>query len=177
MNRKVYLGIGILAILGMLAMFYFGLFYSTDPQKMPSVLLNKPAKNFNTITYQGQKISLKQFIGKPVVLNFWASWCVSCRAEARLLEAAHQAYTPKGAVFIGIAVNDKAEDSIRFIKRYGKTYLLGPDDENGSIFIAYGVGAVPETFFIDKQGIIRKKILGPVTPKQIQDFLNTELNL
>ncbi|MCP4297932.1 MAG: redoxin domain-containing protein, partial [Proteobacteria bacterium] len=106
---------------------------------------------------------------------FWASWCVACRQEAHILEAAHQKYFPKGAVFIGIAINDTRSASLSFIERYGKTYNLAPDDKTGNISLNYGVTAVPETFFIDKAGIIREKILGAVQKRSIEKFLDNQL--
>ncbi len=175
MNRKVIaLLLGGFSLL-LLATFFYGLFYASDPQSIPSALIGKEAKNFTLTTFEGQTIELKQFRGKPVVLNFWASWCVACKAEAHIMEAAHQKYTPRGAVFIGIAFNDKREDSLAFIRRYGKTYLLGPDNEVGDISLNYGITAAPETFFIDEQGIIVHKVLGAVTPEVIRDFLEERL--
>jgi len=153
----------------------YGLFFASNPKEIPSAQIGLKAKPFTVTTFDGKKISLDNFIGKPVIVNFWASWCISCRQEAHILEAAHQKFTPKGAVFIGIAINDTREASLAFIKRYGKTYLLAPDDKLGSISLDYGVTAVPETFFIDKNGIIINKILGATGRATLEEFLNEQL--
>jgi cytochrome c biogenesis protein CcmG/thiol:disulfide interchange protein DsbE len=97
-------------------------------------------------------------------LNFWASWCLSCRDEARVLEQGWQTYGARGAVFIGVAVSDERDASLDFIRRYGKTYLLGPDAK-GSISLDYGLYGVPETVFISPDGTIVDKTVGPVTPE------------
>ena len=175
MNKKlIWAALGVL-VSGFLGLMVFGLVFASDPHEIPSNLNNTPASNFRIITFKGQPVELAALKGRPVILNFWASWCVSCRAEAYIVEAAHQKYSPQGAVFIGIAINDTRDASLRFIQKYGKTYLLGPDDQIGTISLNYGVTAVPETFFIDKQGIIRFKSLGPVEPGKIDAFLDQEL--
>ncbi len=175
MSKRLYLVLGILLIITLLALMFYGLFWASDPRKIPSSQVGKTAKQFETTTFDGQKISLSQFQGKPVVLNFWASWCVSCRQEARLLEAIHKKYTPKGAVVIGIAINDTREASLASIRRYGKTYYLAPDDKTGTIALDYGVTAVPETFLINKQGIIKDKVLGAVNWKTLESFMKEQL--
>jgi len=175
MNRKIYFLLGGTVSAILLAILIFGLFFAGNPKEIPSAQIAQKAKSFEARTFSGQRISLNQFLGKPVVMNFWASWCVSCRQEAHVLESAYRKFSPKGAVFIGIAINDKRDASLRFIRRYGKTYLLAPDDESGSISLDYGVTAVPETFLIDKRGIIHEKILGAVTQETIDDFLTVQL--
>ncbi len=175
MNRKIYYLLGILIAGSLFFLLVYGLFFASDPAAIPSAQLNQKARPFEVTTFDGQKLSLEQFRGRPVVLNFWASWCVSCRREAHILEVAHQKYTPRGAVFIGIAFNDKRENSLAFIRQYRKTYYLGPDDNTGTISLDYGVTAAPETFFIGKQGIIENKILGAVTRDAIENFLERQL--
>ncbi|MDT8446664.1 MAG: redoxin domain-containing protein [bacterium] len=175
MNRKLVFAVAGLVFTGFVSLMVFGLFYASNPKEIPSALIGTKASNFSTVTFNGQPISLEQFKGHPVILNFWASWCVSCRQEAHIIETAHLKYTPKGAVFIGIAINDTREKSLGFIRKYGKTYLLGPDDEIGTISLNYGVSAVPETFFIDQEGVIRFKSLGPVQPGAIDEFLDSQL--
>ncbi len=175
MNKKTYFALGILLGCGILGVMIYGLFFASAPGKIPSAQIGKKAHPFSVETFSGQKISLEDLRGKPVILNFWASWCVSCRQEAHILEKAHQTYTPQGAVFIGIAINDTREASLSFIRRYGKTYFLAPDDKTGSISLDYGVTAVPETFLIDGQGFIVKKVLGAVDWKTLEVFINSQL--
>ena len=175
MNRKSYFLLGAIVIFGLLSLLVYGLFYASNPQSIPSALIDREASDFSVTTFDGKLINLKELRGQPVILNFWASWCVSCRAEAHILEEAHRKYTPQGAVFIGIAINDTREASLGFIMRYGKTYNLAPDDRTGNISLDYGVTAVPETFLIDKQGIIRHKVLGAIQKAVIEQFLNNQL--
>jgi len=175
MNRKLAIFLGFFVIAAVLITMGYGLFFASDPNEIPSAQIGKVAKQFAATTFEGEKISLQQFRGRPVILNFWASWCISCRHEARIVEAAHQKFTPLGAVFIGIAINDTREASLGFIRRYGKTYLLAPDDLTGTISLDYGVTAVPETFLIDKNGMISNKVLGAISKKTITDFLEQQL--
>lgn len=153
----------------------YGLFFASNPKSIPPALINKRASNFSMNTFNGKKISLKDLEGKPVILNSRASWCVACREEAHITEAAHKKYTPRGAAFAGIAINDTRDASLAFITRYGKTYNLALDDKTGNISLDYGITAVPETFFIDKSGIIRQKVLGAARKKPIEQFLNSQL--
>jgi cytochrome c biogenesis protein CcmG, thiol:disulfide interchange protein DsbE len=175
MRQKIYIGAAIIFVISILTLLIYGLFFASNPKEIPSALVTTKAKPFSFTSFDGQKLSLNQFEGRPIVLNFWASWCFACRQEAHILEAAHQKYSPLGAVFIGIAINDKREDSLQFIQKYRKTYLLAPDDASGSISIDYGVTAVPETFLIDGTGIIQHKQLGVVTTELIENFLKNQL--
>jgi cytochrome c biogenesis protein CcmG, thiol:disulfide interchange protein DsbE len=175
MNKKTYFILGILLGCGIFGIMIYGLFFAASPGEIPSAQIGKKAHPFTITTFSGQQVVLEELKGKPVIVNFWASWCVSCRQEAHILEKAHQIYTPKGAVFIGIAINDTREASLAFIKRFGKTYLLAPDDKTGSISLDYGVTAVPETFLIDREGFIVKKVLGAVDRNTLEEFLQAHL--
>jgi cytochrome c biogenesis protein CcmG/thiol:disulfide interchange protein DsbE len=160
---------GLLALLGLLA---WGVL--RPPTNAASPLEGKPASDFVLETFDGRRVSLSEFRGKPIVLNFFASWCLPCHEEAPILEAAWQQYGPRGVVFIGVAVSDKREDSLAFVRRYGKTYLAGPDAD-GSISLDYGLFGVPETVFISPEGLIRNKTTGPVTPELLSSRLEPYL--
>ena len=175
MNKRLFFIVGISFTAGIILILIYGLYFASPPNDIPSAQIQQKAKPFQTSTFDGRPISLAQFEGHPVVLNFWASWCVACRQEAHIIEAAWQKYGNRGAIFIGIAINDTREASLGFIRRYGKTYLLAPDNETGIISLDYGVTAVPETFLIDKNGIIVEKILGAVTRQTIEAFLSEQL--
>lgn len=151
-------------IAGLSAMFVYG--FGKNPKLVPSPLVHKPAPGFSVTEIDtGQKISLDSLKGTPFVLNFFASWCVSCREEAHLLEQAYLRWgqDPSKLRVIGIAVQDTPEKARAFAKRYGKTYFLGLDDAAGDISLNYGIYGVPETFFVNAQGIIQYKQIGPVT--------------
>ncbi len=149
----------------------YGLFL--DPTKVPAANIGKDAYKFNVAAVQGGnpegRLKLDDLIGKPMILNFWASWCVSCREEARELEAFWRKHR-EDVLVVGIAIQDQAEEAKRFAAHYGKTYPLGLD-EDGKAAIDYGVSGVPETFLIDKQGRIIHKEVGPVSSAQLEALL------
>lgn len=159
--------IGIFSVIGI---FIFG--FTTDPKLVKSPLIGKPAPGFSITRLDGTEVlSLRQLRGKPVVLNFWASWCVACRDEAHLLQAAHNIYEKQQGKLrmVGIAIQDEKAKAIAFAKKFGKTYFLALDNEAGDISLSYGLYGVPETFFIDAAGIIRFKQIGAVTAEVIRD--------
>ncbi len=166
------------ALLGKITIFLFGLSLLTvlyiglqfDPNSVPSPLVGKQAPDFEvTDLASGEKITLHQLRGKPVVLNFWASWCFACKSEAAQLEAFHQKHMDKGLVF-GVAIQDRIEDAKAFANRYGKTYKLALD-ESGDANTQYGITGVPETFIINREGIITHKHIGPITEQEILGYL------
>lgn len=133
--------------------------FTRDPRYIHSPLVARQATPFTLTLFDGKTIRLEDFRGKTVFLNFWASWCPPCRAEARTLEAAWQSYKDRGVVFLGIDIQDKEEDARAFIQEFGITYMNGRDD-TGRIAVDYGVWGIPETFFIDRQGRITYKHVG-----------------
>lgn len=150
-----------------------------NPQNVASTLINKPAMNFSASLLQGgaflpagdgSQIKLEDLKGHPIVLNFWASWCVSCREEARYFETFWQRYREKGILVVGIAIQDTPEAAMEFAKMFGKTYPLGLDN-TGKASIDYGVYGVPETFFIDRTGVIRHKETGPMSVELLESKL------
>lgn len=104
---------------------------------------------------------LSDFAGRPVVLNFWASWCVECKIEAKLLEDTWQAYRDDGVVFLGVAYIDVEPKSLEYLDEYDITYPNAPDLRS-SISSKYDITGVPETFFIDRDGNVVHIQLGPV---------------
>jgi len=165
---KFWAVMGVLAAL--VAMFTFG--FTTDPKLVPSPLVGKPAPAFGVTQLNGPaRISLAELKGTPVILNFWASWCVACRDEARVLQAAYLKFDREEhrVRVIGIAIQDTPEQALAFAKRFGKTYFLGLDTPRGEISLNYGLYGVPETFFIDGEGKIVFKQVGAVTPELIQE--------
>lgn len=141
-----------------------------NPQGASNALLGKPAMEFSAqnIREPEAQIVLSSFKGKPVVLNFWASWCVSCREEARELEAFHREYGDIIHV-VGIAVQDELKTAIEFADSFQKTYKLGLDS-TGRINVDYGVVGVPETFYIDEKGLIQHKEVGPVSKATLEAY-------
>lgn len=152
---------GIAAVVGVFA---YG--FTVDPKLVQSPLIGKPAPDFSLTRLNGEgAIELAALRGTPVILNFWASWCVACRDEAALLQQAYKELELEQhrVRVIGIAIQDRPEAALAFAKKFGKTYFLGLDNAAGDIALNYGLYGVPETFFIDAAGIVRYKQVGPVT--------------
>jgi len=156
--------ITLLVIAPLLGLLAFG--FMRDARYINSPLLAKPAVPFTITLFDGGKLTLEQLRGKAVFLNFWASWCPPCRAEARDLEAAWQKVKDKNIVFIGVALQDKEDDSRAFLKEFNVTYANGRD-ELGKIAVDYGVWGIPESFFIDPQGRITYKHVGGIRAAKV----------
>jgi cytochrome c biogenesis protein CcmG/thiol:disulfide interchange protein DsbE len=138
-----------------------------------SPLIGHPAPDFTLAslsTHSASAVHLASFKGRPLMLNFWASWCDPCKREAPLLEATWQRVQGQGVVFLGIDFEDAKGDALNFLQTYGITY---PNviDAGGSVAISYGVSGVPETFFIDRHGVIVHKVIGELTEQTLQSNL------
>lgn len=141
---------------------------SLNPREIPSPLINKPAPAFSlpVLDAPDQKISAQDLRGKVWILNVWASWCVACRIEHPLLVD----FSKAGMVPIyGLNYKDKRDDAIRWLVNFGNPYTRSLSDIDGLVGIDFGVYGVPETFVIDKQGVIRMKHIGPLTPEVLRD--------
>ncbi len=168
----------IAVILGFIGILAYGL--NTDPKKVPSPLIHKAAADFEVSSLDGTtSLKLSDLRGKPVVLNFWASWCLECQTEAYVLESFYQQYDKeKGQIrVIGVAIQDTQTRATAFANRFGKNYFLALDHTDGRIALDYGIYGVPETFFIDAEGIIRFKKVGGVTPELMTQQIQTLLTL
>jgi len=157
MKRWVRLAIAGVTVGGVIGLLAYG--FTRDARYIQSPLVGRQAPPFTLTVFDGKAISLEDLRGKVVFLNFWASWCVPCRAEAKALEAAWKIYKDRGVVFLGVNIQDKEEDARGFLKEFGITYSNGRDS-SGKIAIDYGVWGIPETFFIDRQGRITYKHAG-----------------
>ncbi len=130
----------------------------------------KPAPDFSLITLDGEEIRLSDMRGKVVMVDFWFSWCPPCRAEAPELVEAYKKYQGPDVEFVGVAIWDVIGQVESFVKRYGVTYINGLD-EKGKIAIDYGVTGIPEKYFVDKNGNIAKKFVGPITVEKLEGVL------
>ncbi len=133
-----------------------------NPHEVPSPLIGKSAPDFLLPQLQdaNQQLGRKDLLGKVSLLNVWASWCVACREEHPVLVEIARS----GVVNIyGLNYKDTREDALRWLAQFGNPYLTSAFDEQGKVGIDYGVYGVPETYIIDRQGIIRHKVIGPIT--------------
>ena len=139
---------------------------NSEVTRTPAISANPDAAPDFTINVwngaPGEKIHLAALKGKPVVLNFWGSWCVPCRAEAPVLSAAAKTYAAQGVVFIGIAFQTSTADGKAFIQQHAITYPCGPDP-SGDILTSYGITGLPQTVLIDRSGVVVAHFRGQIT--------------
>jgi len=138
-----------------------------DPREVPSPLVGKAAPAFEVpqLAATDKRFSPAEMKGKVWLLNVWASWCVSCRQEHPLLvELGKSGIVP----IVGLNYKDQRADGLRWLKQHGDPYVLSAFDLDGRVGIDYGVYGVPETYVIDKAGVIRYKQIGPVTPEALE---------
>jgi len=161
-------------ILGLLILFYKGLW--GNPSYIPPVLIGTAAPQFEAPDlYKKEKVTLGQFKGKVVILNFWSSWCEECKLEHSSLQALNQQYSrDPHFVILGVDYQDKEDLAKEYLKQYGNSFQHIIDAQ-GRISIDYGVYGVPETFVIDQNGIIRHKEIGPLVGETYTNFTNNIL--
>ncbi len=139
-----------------------------NPREVPSPLIGQPAPEFKLARLEDPValLSKQDMLGKVWVLNVWASWCVACREEhPALLDFARRKTVP----LIGLNYKDKRAEGSAWLVRLGNPYDTSLFDADGRLGIDFGVYGVPETFIIDRQGVVRFKHIGPVTPEIIRE--------
>lgn len=157
--KKYIVPLALFVILGLLLAYGLNL----DPRMIPSPLIGKPLPAFSlsTVADPARKVSRDDLKGRVYLLNVWASWCVACRQEHPVLNELAQR---KAVTIIGLNYKDKRQDALQWLGSLGNPYEVSLSDEDGRLGIDLGVYGVPETFVIDKQGVIRYKQIGPITP-------------
>jgi len=162
--KKALIPLGIFIVL----VVFLAIGLTRDPREVPSPLIGKSAPLFSAPQLQApeQQFSSEDMRGKVWLLNTWASWCVACREEHPILvEFAKTKTLP----VIGLDYKDKDVDGLKWLARLGNPYDLSVADRDGRIGIDFGVYGVPESFLIDKAGIIRYKQIGPITEEALRD--------
>ena len=146
---------------------------SYDPTGVPSALIGKPVPAMPLGTMEGMEgippldVAALHGMERPVLVNFWASWCVPCTIEhPQLMQLAHE-----GIPVYGVSYKDKAPEARAFLQRRGNPFTRLGADATGRVGIEWGVYGVPETYFVDRQGIIRWRWAGPVTPEVVEQDL------
>ncbi len=153
---------------GLVWFLYKGL--SLNPREVPSALINKPVPEFKLALLQDSEKSFSpaDMKGQVWLMNVWGSWCVSCRYEHPVLnELAKQQLVP----IIGFNWKDQPEDARDWLKKFGDPYAKSVMDRDGRVAIDFGVYGAPETFVIDKTGMIRYKHTGPISPDDMKNII------
>lgn len=165
------LAFSILALIGAVAL-YSTLSGSRDPTQLPSVLVDKPAPptNLSKLAQNNSSVqssvTLASFRGEPLLVNFFASWCSPCRAEAPALEM-----LSKRISILGIAYKDRNEDTLQFLKQFGNPFQAIGVDQDGRTGIEWGVYGVPETYLVSADGVVILRHAGPLTRSIIDNTI------
>ena len=167
MNWKI-MGVGM--ALSLPAIYFLARGFDYDPRALPDKLTGTNAPDFVLSSLEGHSVRLSELKGSPVVLNFWASWCQPCLIEHPALLDLAERYKSKGVVFLGVLYGDEADNAERFVKQHGSAYPT-LNDSTQSTSIDYGVAGVPETFVIDKDGVVIHKFTGPIDPVMLASIL------
>ena len=170
----------LIVFLGLAALFWFRL-GDGDPSKIPSALIGRPAPQtilppLDGLTSDGKPvpgIDPAAFKGRVSIVNVWASWCVPCHDEAPLLT---QLGKDTQIQVIGINYKDSPENARRFLGRYGNPFGMVGVDGNGRAAIEWGVYGVPETFIVGRDGRIAYKLVGPITPDNLDSVVKAEID-
>jgi cytochrome c biogenesis protein CcmG/thiol:disulfide interchange protein DsbE len=171
-RRRLIVFLPLALFLALAALFFLRL-GGSDPSRVPSALIGRPAPATVLPPVEGLErdgkplpgIAPEIFAGKVTLVNVWASWCVPCHDEAPLL---HQLAQDQRIQIVGIDYKDKPENARRFLGRYGNPFAATGADDNGRASIEWGVYGVPETFLVGRDGRIAYKLIGPITPENLQ---------
>ena len=179
-RRHWLVALPLIGFLALAALFLLRL-YGGDPSKIPSALIGRPAPQTALPALEGlvqngapvPGLDPALFKGKVSVVNVWASWCVPCHDEAPLLTALAK---DTRLQIVGINYKDSADNARRFLGRYGNPFAAAGADQNGRASMEWGVYGVPETFIVGRDGKIAYKLVGPVTPDNIDSVLRAQID-
>jgi cytochrome c biogenesis protein CcmG/thiol:disulfide interchange protein DsbE len=174
-RRTLLLLLPLALFLALAALFLFRL-GSGDPSRVPSALIGRPVPHINLppvegLTRDGKPVpgvTSADFVGAVTLVNVWASWCVPCHEEISLLVKLGE---DKRLKLVGINYKDRPDNARRFLGRYGNPFVATGADANGRAAIEWGVYGVPETFIVGRDGRIVYKLVGPITPDNLERSL------
>jgi cytochrome c biogenesis protein CcmG/thiol:disulfide interchange protein DsbE len=178
-RRRLIVLLPLIVFLALAALFFFRL-GSGDPSRIPSALIGRPVPQTELPPVPGlwrdgkpvPGITTADFTGTVSLLNVWASWCVPCHDEAPLLM---QLAEDKRIRIVGINYKDQPDNARRFLGRYGNPFSAAGADQKGRASIEWGVYGVPETFLVGRDGRIAYKLVGPITPQNLDSVLKPEI--
>ena len=164
MNSRI---LPLVAFVLLVILLVVGLQISDKKTQLPSPLIDKPAPAFTlpVLANPDQMMSKDSFLGKPYLVNFWASWCVTCRVEHPVIEELAKMNVIR---IVGLNFRDEAEDATAWLEHFGNPYDVILTDLDGRVSIDFGVYAAPETFLVDPEGTIVFKQLGALTKEVIE---------
>jgi len=168
--------IPVVVVMGLIVLLGYGL--TRRPDIIPSALIGKTAPAFDLPTLSTEqgtapgRISADDLKGHVTLVNVWASWCVACRAEHALITEISRR---TGVPVVGLNYKDTQEGARRWLGRYGNPFAVIAFDATGEVGIDWGVAAVPETFVVDRDGTIVYKVVGAITPEEMNDTLIPKL--
>lgn len=168
-RRRMSRSLGVVAILGALVALA-PVFAQGPPSAATGPVMGKAAASFKLATLEGQPIRLESFRGRPLVINFFATWCDPCREEMPLVQALGQAAHRGGYEVLGIAVQDTRAAVVQYAKDSGLVFPIALD-LNNRVQRAYYVYGPPATFFIDREGVLRDRVMGPLTAERARTGL------
>lgn len=163
------LGMALIAVLAVGMADVLGVGFGRDPSVVRSVLIGRDAPALAGRALDGSSVDLRDYRGKIVVVNVWASWCSPCREEHPILLGLQRTYGPRGLQVVGINMRDKPESARRFLADTGGAAYPSVIDADARMAVEWGTFAVPETYLVDGKGIIVEKLVGPVTEEWITD--------
>ena len=138
-----------------------------DEIKLDNIL----AKDFELFDLNGNAIKLSDYKGKLILLDFWSTWCPPCRTEAQLLESAWRVYGPLEVMFVGVNIQDDELDGVAYLAEFEITYPNGRD-VHGNITVDYGVIGLPVTFFVGRDGIVKRRWVGSISETELGDTID-----
>jgi cytochrome c biogenesis protein CcmG/thiol:disulfide interchange protein DsbE len=168
-RRLIVIGVAVAATATLLTVYFRS--FGTDPHAVPFMMTGAKAPAFKIKRLDnGEIVDLAQLAGKPVVLNFWSTWCGPCKLEHPVLNWAAQRYQGQ-VVFLGIVVESEEDATRKWLLEHGEGFPQLYDPKS-TVAVDYGISGVPETYFIDKSGHIKRKIAYPIDPKTMEACLS-----
>jgi cytochrome c biogenesis protein CcmG/thiol:disulfide interchange protein DsbE len=164
-------GLTMVFVIGLLLIMGFGLVKAKSVQHDSGA-----APNFTLTGFDGRKVTLSELRGRVVIINFWASWCLTCRQEAAYLEQTWRKYQDQCVVFIGVDYEDTDAKALAYLREFDITYINGPDIGT-RISDAYNIKGVPETYFVDRDGQLQGVYIGPLEAPYLENKFEELLSL